>query len=267
MRKGLKDIKRVVIKIGTSSITHDNGKVNLGKIKDLAWQLSNLKNNGIDVVLVSSGAIGAGAGAMNFCERPSTVPQRQAASAIGQVTLMQAYNSSLAEYNYKAAQLLLTKQIETDAIMKENACQAFNELFKLDCIPIINENDAISTYEIEIGDNDTLSAVVARLVEADLLIILSDVDGLYDSDPNINPEAQLIPEVIEITEDHKKAATGVTSNRGTGGMATKINAALLCQEKNIAMLLASGDKINIIRDIFTKDDEIGTLFYGGKIKC
>lgn len=263
MRKGLKGIDRVVIKIGTSSITHENGKINLGKIKDLSWQLANIKNNGLEVVLVSSGAIAAGAGVMHFPNRPSTTQERQAASAIGQVTLIQAYNSALSEYNYKAAQLLLTNHIEKDKLMKENAEDSFEELFKLDCIPIINENDAISTFEIEFGDNDTLSAVVARLVKADLLIILSDIDGLCDSDPNLNPNAKVIPEVNEITDEHMKSATGVTSNRGTGGMTTKLRAAKLCQEKNIDTLLANGRDMNIIREIFEEDKLIGTLFHGG----
>lgn len=264
MRKGLENVRRLVIKIGTTSITHENGMINLGKVRDLSWQLSNLKNHGLDVALVSSGAIGAGAGVLNFKHRPSSTEERQAASAIGQVALMQAYNSALSEYNYRAAQLLLTKDIETDSLMRENAGHAFEELFKLNCIPIINENDAVSTFEIEFGDNDTLSAVVARLIGADLLIILSDVNGLYSSDPNKDPDAELISDVYEITDDHRKNATGVTSNRGTGGMATKIKAASLCLERGIDMLLANGRDMNIIREIYEENSQVGTLFHGRK---
>lgn len=261
MRKGLENIKRIVIKIGSSSITHENGRVNLGKIKDLSWQVANLKNAGYEVVLVSSGSIAAGAGVLNK-PIPDTPQQRQAASALGQVALMHAYNSALGEYNYHAAQLLLTKQIETDVVMKENASNAFGELLQLSCVPIINENDAISTFEIEFGDNDTLSAVIARLIEADLLIILSDVDGLCSADPNIDPNAELISDVYELTSGHFDSATGVTSNRGTGGMRTKLNAASLCMEKGINMLLANGGDMNIIREIFETENEIGTLFHG-----
>lgn len=261
MRKGLKSLKRIVIKIGSSSITHENGKINLGKIADLSWQIANLKNLGYEVILVSSGAIPAGAGALGK-PIPKTPQKRQAASAVGQVALMHAYNSSLKQYNYNAAQMLLTKQIETDVVMRENASNAFDEILKLDCIPIINENDAISTFEIEFGDNDTLSAIIARLIKADLLIILSDVNGLYNSDPNINSDAKLISDVLELSKEHFDCATGVTSNRGTGGMRTKLNAASLCMERGIDMLLANGGNMNIIREIFEEDTETGTLFHG-----
>lgn len=272
MRKGLEKVKRIVVKIGTSSITHENGMVNLGKIRDLSWQLANLKNYGYEVVLVSSGAVSAGAGVLNFKSWPYDLDERQAASAAGQVALMHAYNSSLSEFNYRAAQLLLTKEIETNETMNKNAKASFEQLLKLNCIPIINENDAISTFELaydedkstSFGDNDTLSAVVARLIDADLLIILSDVDGMFDKDPNLSDDAKLIEDVYEITDEYRRGATGVTSNRGTGGMATKLNAADLCMEKGISMLLANGKDMNIIREIFSTDDKIGTLFHGGK---
>ncbi|MDO5718559.1 MAG: glutamate 5-kinase [Tissierellia bacterium] len=265
MKKDLKNIKRVVIKVGSSSITHENGTINIAKIADLAWNLSNLKNHGVEVVLVTSGAIAAGAKCMNLKERPKDTSEKQAASAVGQVALMNTYNKELKEFNYQVAQILLTKQIETDVVMRENAVNSFNELLKLNCIPIVNENDAICTFEIEFGDNDTLSAVVARLIDSDLLIMLSDIDGLYDSDPNKNPDAKLIRQVDKIDEDLFDMASGSTSNRGTGGMVTKLNAAMLCMERGIDVIIANGSDMGIIRRIFEGED-CGTLFKGAD-KC
>ncbi len=263
MRKRMNELKRVVIKVGSSSITHEDGSINLAKISDLAWNLSNLKNHGVGVVLVTSGAIAAGAKVMKLAERPRDTSKKQAASAVGQVALMNNYNSALREHNYQVAQLLLTKQIETDVVMRENAINSLDELLNMDCIPIVNENDAVSTFEIEFGDNDTLSAVVARLVGADLLIMLSDIDGLYDSDPNVNPDAKLIPQVDVIDGELLSMASGSTSNRGTGGMVTKLNAAMLCMEKGIDTIIANGSDMAIIRRIF-EGEEIGTLFKGGE---
>ncbi len=258
--------KRVVVKVGSSSITHENGRINLSAISSLCWELSNLKNHGIQPILVTSGAIAAGAGALNLKERPSTPSEKQAASAVGQVVLMNTYNMSLAEHNYRVAQYLLTNQIETDIVMKENAINSFEELMNMDAIPIVNENDAISTFEIEYGDNDTLSAVVARLIDADMLIILSDVDGLYDSDPNINPDAKLIREVRKIDSNLLEMASGPTSNRGTGGMSTKLNAAMLCMEKGIDVVITKGEDMRIIRSIMN-NDYIGTHFIGEENDC
>ncbi len=266
MRRRKDELKRVVIKVGSSSITHENGSINLAKISDLCWNLSNLKNHGVEVVLVTSGAIAAGAKCLNLKERPRNTSQKQAASAVGQVALMNTYNKELREHNYQVAQLLLTKQIETDVVMRENAVNSFNELLKMDCIPIVNENDAVCTFEIEFGDNDTLSAVVARLINADLLIMLSDIDGLYDSDPNVNPDAQLIKQVDKIDDELMGMASGSTSNRGTGGMITKLNGAMLCMERGIDAMIANGENMDIIRKIF-EGEEVGTLFKGADIKC
>lgn len=256
-----KPLKRVVIKVGSSSITHENGEINLQKIDQLAWEMANIKNHGIDVCLVSSGAIFAGAKRMNLKERPRDTVGKQAASAVGQVALMNTYARSLHEYNYQVGQLLLTRQVERDAIMGENARNSLNHLFSLNVIPIINENDAISTLEIEFGDNDTLSAVVARTVEADLLILLSDIDGLYTDDPRVCKDACLVPEVTEITPSLRAMAKGTGSSSGTGGMVTKIGAAILCMERGIDMVIANGKDMKIIRKI-VEGEEIGTLFKG-----
>ncbi|WP_099203101.1 glutamate 5-kinase [Miniphocaeibacter massiliensis] len=259
MREFVKDLKRIVVKVGTSSITHENGDINLRKIFDLCWQLSDIRNHGYEVVLVSSGAISAGTKRLNLKERPSNTAIKQATSAVGQVALMNTYNRILGEFNYHAAQILLTKHIESDSLMHSNAKNAFDELFKLNVIPIVNENDTISTFEIKFGDNDTLSAIVSRIVEADVLILLSDIDGLYTSDPRINKDAKIIKEVREINEDLEKCASGTNSKVGTGGMITKLTAAKLCMEKNIDVVLANGKDMKILQNIID-GDEIGTYF-------
>ncbi|MGO1579933.1 MAG: glutamate 5-kinase [Peptoniphilaceae bacterium] len=261
MRKFRKDLKKVVIKIGTSSITHENGIINIEKIDQLAWELSNLKNHGIDVILVSSGAIAAGAKRLNLASRPRDTIGKQAAAAVGQVALMNTYNRAFNQFNYHASQILITKQIETDPIMRENATNTFSKLLSMDVIPIVNENDTISTFEIKFGDNDTLSAIVTRIVNADLLILLSDIDGLYDDDPNKNPNAKLIYEVDEITEELKSMAKDSESKLGTGGMATKLNAASLCMEKGIDVVISNSKDLRVIRKIIG-GEEIGTIFKG-----
>lgn len=256
-------LKRIVIKVGSSSITHENGEINLQTIDRLAWEMANIKNHGIDVALVSSGAIFAGAKRMNLPSRPRDVIGKQAASAVGQVALMNTYHRAFHEYNYQAAQILLTRQVERDAVMGENARNSLNQLFAMNTIPVINENDAISTLEIEFGDNDTLSAVVARTVEADLLILLSDIDGLYTADPHTDPDAVLVSEVTEITPELKAMCSDTDSPSGTGGMVTKIGAAILCMEKGIDMVIANGEDMKIIGDIVA-GKEIGTIFKGGQ---
>lgn len=261
MRKFTNKLKRVVVKIGSSSITHNNGVINLQKIDELAWELSNLKNHGIDVVLVSSGAIAAGAKRLNLTERPRDTIGKQAASAVGQVALMNTYNRAFNEYNYQAAQILVTKQVETDCHMYENSKNTFKKLLSMNVIPIVNENDTISTYEIEFGDNDTLSAVVSRIIDADLLILLSDIDGLYNDDPHKNKNAKLISEVNEIDEGLRSMAKGSSSLVGTGGMGTKINAAQMCMEKGIDVVIANSKDMKIIRKI-VGGEEIGTIFKG-----
>lgn len=259
MREFTRELKKVVIKVGSSSITHDHGVINLQKIDELAWELSNLKNHGIDVILVSSGAIAAGAKRLNLEERPRDTVGKQAASAVGQVALMNTYNRAFNEYNYQAAQILVTKHIETDMTMRENSKNTLCQLLSMDVIPIVNENDTISTFEIEFGDNDTLSAVVSRIVDADLLILLSDIDGLYNDDPNKNKDAHLIKEVNEINDELRAMAKGSNSAVGTGGMATKINAATLCMEKDIDVVIANSEDMKIIRKI-VGGEEVGTIF-------
>lgn len=262
MRKFTNKLKRVVVKVGSSSITHEHGVINLQKIDELAWELSNLKNHGIDVVLVSSGAIAAGAKRLNLDERPRDTIGKQAASAVGQVALMNTYNRAFNEYNYQAAQVLVTKHIETDNVMRENSKNTLLKLLSMNVIPIVNENDTISTFEIEFGDNDTLSAVVSRIVDADLLILLSDIDGLYDDDPNTNKNAKLIKEVNEIDDNLKSMAKDSSSSKvGTGGMATKLNAASLSMEKGIDVVIANSEDMKIIRKI-VGGEEVGTIFKG-----
>ena len=263
MRKFTREIKRIVIKVGSSSITHENGDINLRKVFDLCLQLSDAKNHGYEIVLVSSGAIAAGSKRLNLGERPTSTALKQAASAVGQVALMNTYNRILGEFSYHAAQILLTKHIETDKVMRNNAKNAYDELFKLNVIPIVNENDTVSTYEINFGDNDTLSALVARIIDADLLILLSDIDGLYTCDPRIDEDAKLINEVAVINDNIESCATDTNSKVGTGGMITKINACKLCMEKGIDVVLANGKDMKIIKNILD-GEELGTYFRSNK---
>ena len=263
MARFSKPLKRIVIKVGSSSITHKNGELDLQKIDQLAWELANIKNHGIDVALVSSGAIFAGAKRMNLKGRPRDVIGKQAASAVGQVALMNTYQRAFHEYHYQAAQILLTRQVEKDEKMKENARNAFDKLFSMNTIPVINENDAISPLEIEFGDNDTLSSVVATTVDADLLILLSDIDGLYTGDPRVDKDATLISEVTTITPELKDMATDTASSSGTGGMVTKIEAAIRSMDHGIDMVIANGEDMKVIRKIVAGEN-IGTIFKGGR---
>jgi glutamate 5-kinase len=260
MRKFSNELKRIVIKVGSSSITHEGGEVNLEKIWDLAWEISNLKNKGIDVVLVSSGAIAAGAKRMGLSERPRDISGKQAAASVGQVALMQTYSRAFSEFNYAVGQILVTKHIITDPVMNENARNTFNKLIELNIVPIVNENDTISTYEIQFGDNDTLSALVSVAIEADLLILLSDVDGFYDKNPS-DPDAIMIKEICAIDDKIRSCAGGAGTSVGTGGMITKLNAASICMEQGIDMVLANSKDLKILRSIINGED-VGTLFKG-----
>lgn len=258
MRKFKNELKKIVIKVGSSSITHDNGRINLQKIDELCYELANLENNGIDVVLVSSGAIAAGRAKLKLENRPTKTSEKQAAAAVGQVALTNIYDRSLITYGYNSAQILLTRQIEIDKEMRKNAENTLEKLIGMGVIPIINENDSISTYEIKFGDNDTLSAVIARLIDADLLIMLTDIEGLYTDDPRKNKDAKIIREVTDINAV-KNLAKDTDSDVGTGGMQTKINAATLALDKNIEVVIASGENMKVIRDI-VKGDLVGTYF-------
>ncbi len=266
MKRFEEKVKRVVIKVGTSSITHKNGTVDLSKIEDLSWAIADLKNHGVEVILVSSAAISCGTKFLGLEERPRDTIGKQATSAVGQVVLMNTYKKAMNDFGYNIAQLLITRQIETDPIMYENTINVFEKLLDMDVVPIVNENDTISTEEIEYGDNDTLSAVVARFIHADLLIILSDIDGLYDDDPHRNPDAKLITEVNEFDQSLFQIAKGSNTKVGTGGMVTKINACRLCLDQYIDVVIASGEDMNIIRRI-VDGEEIGTIFRKRRTEC
>lgn len=241
--------KRVVIKVGTSSLTYDTGKINIRQIEKLSQVISDLCHSGCEVALVTSGAISVGMSKLGFSERPKTTREKQAASAVGQSELMSLYGKFFAEYGKDVAQLLLTKNILDNDERRENAINAFNTLFEWGVVPIINENDVISTAEIKFGDNDTLSDVVAELIEADILIILSDIDGLYDKNPATNPDAKLVTEVYEITDEVMASAGGEGTNRGTGGMVTKLIAAKRSMAAGIEMVIANGKNPKIIYDV------------------
>lgn len=259
MREFSNDLKKIVIKVGSSSVSHENGGVDIERIEELAKEIVNLENKGIKVILVSSGAIATGANRLDIKRPRNDISKKQATAAVGQVTLMNTFLKAFAEYGYAIGQILLTRMVETDKVMNFNAKNTINDLLEMGVIPIVNENDTISTYEIDFGDNDTLSSVVARLVDADLLMLLSDIDGLYTDDPRINKDAKLIKEVNVIDEKLRAMGKDSYSNLGTGGMATKINAANLCMEKKIDTVIANSKDLKNIRKI-VKGEEIGTIF-------
>jgi glutamate 5-kinase len=264
-RKFLKDKKRIVVKIGSSSLMHsETGKLNLLKVERLVRTLVDIKNSGKDVILVSSGAIAVGRNSIGLHERPDELPVKQACAAIGQARLMMVYQKIFAEYNTIAAQILLTKYTMLNHVARANAENTFKELLHIGAIPIVNENDVISTYEIEyvqtFGDNDKLSALVVAITGADLLILLSDIDGLYTDDPNENPDAKFINLVEKIDDNliHMgKASSG--SSVGTGGMSTKLVAAQIANYSGADMVITNGNDVNNIHRIIN-GEEVGTLF-------
>ncbi len=260
MGRNFKNVKRVVFKVGTSTLTYDNGKLNIKKIEALVRVLSDLRNSGMDVVLVSSGAIGVGVAKIGRNERPKALPHKQAMAAIGQCELMYLYDKLFSEYHNNVAQILLTPDVVDNPIRKHNAQNTFETLMEYEVIPVVNENDTVSTEEVEFGDNDTLSAIVAKLVGADLLVILSDIDGLYDKNPKSNTDAKLIGEVFEVDGEIEALAGGAGSNRGTGGMITKLRAAKIANGAGIDMIIASGDEPSKIYDVLN-GEQIGTVFY------
>lgn len=266
MRRNLKDVKRIVVKVGTSTLTHSNGNINLRRIEKLARVLSDIQNMGKEVVLVSSGAIGVGCSRLGLKERPDTIRGKQAAAAVGQCHLMNIYSKFFAEYGHVVAQVLLTRDVIEDDRMRNNVCNTFHTLLEQGIIPIVNENDTVSIDEIEnicnFGDNDNLSAIVSILVESDLLIILSDIDGFYDGDPRKDKNSKLIKEISEITDEIKSCAGGAGSSLGTGGMITKITAAERVTNNGISMILANGEQPEILEKILVDGEEIGTLFLG-----
>jgi len=252
-------VKRMVVKVGTSTLTYENGKLNIGRIDKLTRTISDIKNRGIEVVLVSSGAIGVGVGKLGLKERPTLTREKQAAAAVGQCELMYLYDKMFSEYGYKAGQVLLTRDVIDNPERKENVINTFNTLLDMQVVPVVNENDAISIDEIVIGDNDTLSAVVSVLTDADLLVILTDIDGLYDKDPRNHSDAKLITEVEKITDEIKEVAGGAGSERGTGGMFTKVMAAERASKNGIQTVVCNGENPTILYDIISGED-VGTLF-------
>lgn len=264
LRETLKDKKRIVIKIGSSSLQHaETGNLDYHKMDLLIRELCNLKNQGKDVVLVSSGAIACGRKAIHMA-KTTTVAEKQACAAIGQARLMMTYEKIFAEYNQLTAQILMTKNTIVNDLNRYNAQNTFNELLKLNVIPVVNENDTISTYEIGFGDNDTLSAIVAALIDADLLILLSDIDGLYTDDPRQNPDAEFISVVEELNDELMsmgKHSTG--SSVGTGGMETKLIAAKIATGAGADMVIANAKDVKVIHRIVGGKD-CGTLFCNHK---
>lgn len=254
--------KRVVIKVGTSTLTYETGRLNLRRMEELCKVLCGLQNEGREVILVTSGAVGVGMGKLGLHTHPEEIEQRQAVAAVGQCELMFMYDKFFGEYNHTVAQVLLTKDVVQDTVTKRNAENTFLTLLQLGIIPVVNENDSVATDELagkNFGDNDTLSATVAVLTQADLLVILTDIDGLYDGDPHQNPDAKRIPCVHSITEEVRALAGGAGSERGTGGMATKVTAADISTQAKIPCVVMSGANPRDLYDLFD-GVVVGTAF-------
>ena len=258
IKKALLSAQRIVVKVGTSTLTYQTGKMNLQRMDRLAMVLSDLHNRGKEIVLVSSGAIGIAMGKLGLSEKPSDIKKKQAIAAVGQCELMYLYDKLFSQYNNTVAQILLTKDDVAIPKRKRHTQNTVNALLEMGIIPIVNENDTISVDEIEIGDNDNLSAIVADLLDADLLVLFSDIDGLYDADPRKNSSAKLIDIVYDI-ESVKHLAGGAGTNRGTGGMITKIEAASLATKAGINMIIANGENVDSLYDILN-GNLVGTLF-------
>ncbi len=263
IRKEIKNSKRIVIKVGTSTLTYENGNINLTRIEKLARVISDLINSGKEVVLVTSGAIGVGSSKLKLKEKPQSIREKQAVASIGQCELMHIYSKFFGEYSHTVGQVLLTRDVVEDDHIRNNVCNTFNTLLEMGIVPIVNENDTVAIDEIEnivkFGDNDNLSAIVAGLVNADLLIILSDIDGFYDKDPRSNEDAKLLSKVSKITEELEAAAGGAGTSFGTGGMITKLSAAKTANNEGVNMVLANGKEPSILFNI-VNGEEIGTLF-------
>lgn len=258
-RKKLAIARRIVIKVGTSTLTYANGKLNLGRIEQLVREMADLRNRDLEVILVSSGAIGVGANRMGLKKIPKTIPEKQALAAVGQGALMQLYEKLFSEYNQTVAQVLLTRGDFDERIRYLNATNALLAILNIEVIPIINENDTVAVEEIKFGDNDTLSALVAGLVDADLLIILSDVNGLYNVDPRSNSDAHLLTRVTEISREMEESSHNRGSGFASGGMFTKLKAARVCMASGIPMVIANSAEENVIRRV-AAGEEVGTLF-------
>ena len=258
---------RIVVKVGTSTLAHKGGRLNIRRVELLCKVLSDLKNAGNEILLVSSGAIGMGVGKLGLAGRPEDMPGKQAAAAVGQCELMYTYDKLFAEYRHNVAQILLTADDIQDKRRSGHVQNTLERLLQWGALPIVNENDAVSIDEIgvhtTIGENDSLSAIVAKLVNADLLVLLSDIDGLYTADPRIDPKAELIPEVPEITPDILSVAGGSGSDLGSGGMATKLKAAMLAADAGIDMVITNGEHPENLYNLL-EGTPVGTRFMGKK---
>ncbi|MBP5379936.1 MAG: glutamate 5-kinase [Ruminococcus sp.] len=259
--RNISEKQRIVIKLGTSTLAHKTGKLNIRRMTNLVRVISDLHNSGLEIIMVSSGAVGLGAGKLGLPEKPKDTKTKQAVAAIGQCELMHVYDDMFAKYSVTVAQILLTKTIINNPNHCENFMNTVEKLVGMDVIPIVNENDtiAIDELELEIGENDSLSALVAELSRADLLLILSDIDALYDDDPRTNPDAKPIPIVEKITPEIEAVAGGAGTSLGTGGMSTKITAAKIATNAGIDMIIMNGKDPEKLYDLF-EDKEIGTLF-------
>lgn len=259
----LKDVKRLVVKVGTSTLTYDTGKTNIRRMHKLVSVLSDIVNSGIEVALVTSGAIGVGVGKLGLKERPSDISGRQAAATVGQCELMFMYDKLFGEYGHTVGQLLITKSDVDSEERRKNLVNTFDKLFDYGAVPIVNENDSVAVDEIVYGDNDSLSAIVAKLVNADALIILTDIDGLYDDNPNENEDATLISQVDEITDELIAVAGGHGSRFSTGGMVTKLHAAQIAMDAGIDTIVMNGAAPESIYKALD-GKQIGTFFTGKK---
>ena len=264
-RERIPQAKRIVVKVGTSTLTYENGNINLGRIEKLTRVLSDMINSGKEVTLVSSGAIGVGVNKLKLKAKPKSIREKQAVAAVGQCELMHIYSKLFGEYSHTVGQVLLTRDVIEDKHIRKNVSNTFKTLLQKGIVPIVNENDTVAIDEIEnivkFGDNDQLSAIVSALVDADLLIILSDIDGFYDSNPKENENAKLLEQIDEVTEEFEECAGGAGSSLGTGGMITKLAAAKIAAKYNVDMVLANGENPEILRGILNGEN-IGTLFKG-----
>ena len=254
---------RIAVKVGTSTLTYATGRINIRHIEELCKVLSDLKNRGHEIMLISSGAIGLGVGKLGLKEKPKDMPTKQAAAAVGQCELMYVYDKQFSEYDHVVAQVLLTGSDVRDEERSTNLRNTMDRLFEMGALPVINENDTVSTDEIKVGDNDTLAAIVSAEAKADLLILLSDIDGLYTADPRKDPKATIIPRVEELTEEVMALGGDAGSSLGTGGMATKLKAAKICMDHNIDMIITNGANPNVLYDI-EEGKQVGTFFHGKK---
>ncbi|MBR3504332.1 MAG: glutamate 5-kinase [Clostridia bacterium] len=256
---------RIVVKVGTSTLAHATGHMNIRRVESLCKVMSDLKNAGHEMVLVSSGAIAMGLGKLNLKERPRDIPTKQATAAVGQCELMYTYDKLFSEYNHTVAQILLTGSDVDHAERRQNFRNTLFRLLEMGALPVINENDTVATDEIVIGDNDTLAAIVAREIEADLLVLLSDIDGLYTADPRKDPNAALIPLVEKVTPEIMALGGGNGTSLGTGGMLTKLRAAQIATDAGADMIIANGENPAVLYDILA-GQPIGTRFTGRREK-